>query len=187
MRASGHPRRTSLSDLEIEPVYTPDHLKGWVPNRISASRAHSPTPAASIRPCTAAASGPCGNSPGFGSADDTNRRFHYLLHHGQTGLSVAFDLPTLMGTSTRMIHGPFGEVGRCGVAISSLADMERLFRRHSAGSGHNLDDDQWAAAVLRHVPRGRPQTRHALFAALAAPSRTTFERVHRTKRVAVPT
>jgi methylmalonyl-CoA mutase, N-terminal domain len=63
---------------------------------------------------------------GFGSAFDTNQRFKYLLEHGQTGLSVAFDLPTLMGYDS---DHPFseGEVGKCGVAISSLADMEVLF------------------------------------------------------------
>jgi methylmalonyl-CoA mutase N-terminal domain/subunit len=63
---------------------------------------------------------------GFGSAFDTNQRFKYLLANGQTGLSVAFDLPTLMGYDS---DHPFseGEVGKCGVAISSLADMEVLF------------------------------------------------------------
>jgi methylmalonyl-CoA mutase N-terminal domain/subunit len=63
---------------------------------------------------------------GFGSADDTNKRYKYLLDHGQTGLSVAFDFPTLYGRDSDdpMSHG---EVGKCGVAISSLADMERLF------------------------------------------------------------
>jgi len=63
---------------------------------------------------------------GFGSPEDTNERFHYLLNHGQTGLSVAFDLPTLMGWDA---DAPIsdGEVGICGVAISSLQDMEILF------------------------------------------------------------
>src|ERR1700733_5919560 len=63
---------------------------------------------------------------GFGSAFDTNKRFKYLLQQGQTGLSVAFDLPTLMGYDS---DHPFseGEVGKCGVAIASLADMEVLF------------------------------------------------------------
>ena len=63
---------------------------------------------------------------GFGSAEDTNQRFRYLLAHGQTGLSTAFDLPTLMGYDS---DHPFseGEVGKCGVAISSLDDMEVLF------------------------------------------------------------
>ena len=63
---------------------------------------------------------------GFGDADDTNRRFKYLLEHGQTGLSTAFDLPTLMGRDSDDSLS-LGEVGRCGVAISSLDDMRHLF------------------------------------------------------------
>ncbi len=63
---------------------------------------------------------------GFGSAEDTNRRYRYLLEQGQTGLSVAFDLPTQMGyDSTHPLAS--GEVGKVGVAIDSLEDMERLF------------------------------------------------------------
>lgn len=63
---------------------------------------------------------------GFGTPEDTNQRFKYLLEHGQTGLSVAFDLPTLMGWDA---DSPIsqGEVGICGVAVSSLQDMEILF------------------------------------------------------------
>ena len=63
---------------------------------------------------------------GFGTAEDTNQRFRYLLAHGQTGLSTAFDLPTLMGYDSDHELSE-GEVGKCGVAISSLADMEVLF------------------------------------------------------------
>jgi methylmalonyl-CoA mutase N-terminal domain/subunit len=63
---------------------------------------------------------------GFGTAEDTNRRYKFLLERGQTGLSIAFDFPTLMGYDSD--HGRSeGEVGKCGVAISSLADMETLF------------------------------------------------------------
>ncbi|MGC1383576.1 MAG: methylmalonyl-CoA mutase family protein, partial [Candidatus Acidiferrales bacterium] len=65
---------------------------------------------------------------GFGTAQDTNARFRYLLSQGQTGLSVAFDLPTLMGYDADHPLSE-GEVGKCGVAISSLADMEILFDR----------------------------------------------------------
>ena len=63
---------------------------------------------------------------GFGSAEETNKRYHYLLEHGETGLSVAFDYPTLYGYDT---DHPLarGEFGKCGVAISSLVDMEFLF------------------------------------------------------------
>ena len=63
---------------------------------------------------------------GFGSAEETNRRFHYLLDSGQTGLSVAFDLPTQMGYDSDHPMAA-GEVGRVGVPISTLADMELLF------------------------------------------------------------
>src|SRR5262252_4099700 len=63
---------------------------------------------------------------GFGSAFDTNQRFKYLLEHGQTGLSVAFDLPTLMGYDSDHEQSA-GEVGKCGVAIACLDDMKRLF------------------------------------------------------------
>src|SRR5271167_622097 len=65
---------------------------------------------------------------GFGTAKDTNRRFRYLLAQGQTGISTAFDLPTLMGYDSDHALSA-GEVGKCGVAISSLADMEVLFHQ----------------------------------------------------------
>jgi methylmalonyl-CoA mutase, N-terminal domain len=63
---------------------------------------------------------------GFGGADETNARFRYLLEHGQTGLSTAFDMPTLMGYDSDHPRS-LGEVGREGVAIDSLDDMETLF------------------------------------------------------------
>ncbi len=63
---------------------------------------------------------------GFGTAEETNQRFKYLLEQGQTGLSVAFDMPTLYGYDTDAPEA-IGEFGKCGVAISSLADMELLF------------------------------------------------------------
>jgi methylmalonyl-CoA mutase N-terminal domain/subunit len=63
---------------------------------------------------------------GFGTAEETNERFKYLLEKGQTGLSVAFDLPTLMGYDTDDPEA-LGEFGKCGVAVSSLRDMEILF------------------------------------------------------------
>jgi methylmalonyl-CoA mutase N-terminal domain/subunit len=64
---------------------------------------------------------------GFGTVEETNQRYRYLLDHGETGLSVAFDLPTLMGYDSDDPQAA-GEFGRCGVGVSSLADMEILFR-----------------------------------------------------------
>jgi methylmalonyl-CoA mutase N-terminal domain/subunit len=63
---------------------------------------------------------------GFGTAEETNARYKYLLDHGETGLSVAFDMPTLYGYDTDAPEA-LGEFGKCGVAVSSLADMEVLF------------------------------------------------------------
>jgi methylmalonyl-CoA mutase, N-terminal domain len=63
---------------------------------------------------------------GFGTVEETNERFHYLLDHGQTGLSVAFDMPTLMGYDSDHARS-LGEVGREGVAVDSVDDMEQLF------------------------------------------------------------
>jgi methylmalonyl-CoA mutase N-terminal domain/subunit len=63
---------------------------------------------------------------GFGTAEDTNKRYKYLLSHGQTGLSVAFHLPTLMGVDSDHPLSQ-GEIGKCGVAVDTLADMEILF------------------------------------------------------------
>ncbi|HYM39837.1 MAG TPA: methylmalonyl-CoA mutase family protein [Thermoplasmata archaeon] len=70
---------------------------------------------------------------GYGSAEDTNRRFKYLIAHGETGLSVAFDMPTLYGYDTDAPEAK-GEFGTCGVAVSSLEDMQILFRDIDVGS-----------------------------------------------------
>ncbi|MCP4229941.1 MAG: methylmalonyl-CoA mutase family protein [bacterium] len=82
---------------------------------------------------------------GFGSAEDTNARYKYLLDHGQTGLSVAFDLPTIMGYDSDHERS-FGEIGRCGVAISSLADMEVLF--------DGIPLDQVSTSMTINAPAG---------------------------------
>ncbi len=70
---------------------------------------------------------------GFGSARDTNERYRFLLAQGQTGLSVAFDMPTLMGIDSDSPHA-MGEVGRCGVAVDSVEDMLTLFDGIDVGS-----------------------------------------------------
>jgi len=70
---------------------------------------------------------------GYGSAEDTNKRFKYLIAHGETGLSVAFDMPTLYGYDTDDPEAK-GEFGTCGVAVSSLADMEILFQGIDVGA-----------------------------------------------------
>src|SRR3989449_9187044 len=119
-------RFTSLSGLPIARVYSLDDLKGWTaetdlgrPGEFPFTRGVYPTMYRG-RLWTMR------QFAGFGTAEDTNRRFTYLLQHGQTGLSVAFDLPTLMGLDSDDPRAR-GEVGDCGVAISSLDGMDRPF------------------------------------------------------------
>jgi hypothetical protein len=78
---------------------------------------------------------------GYATAEESNARYKYLLAQGTTGLSVAFDLPTQIGLDS---DDPMalGEVGKVGVAIDSLDDMERLFTGYSARPGFHVDDDQ---------------------------------------------
>ena len=94
---------------------------------------------------------------GFGTAEETNGRFRFLLDAGQTGLSCAFDLPTQMGYDSDHPRAE-GEVGRVGVAIGSVEDMRRAARRPAARPGDDLDDDQRdrgdAAAALPARGRG---------------------------------
>ena len=80
---------------------------------------------------------------GFASPEETNQRYKYLLEHGGGGLSVAFDLPTLMGYDSDHPASE-GEVGKCGVAIDSLEDMEILFDGIPPRKHHHLDDHQFA-------------------------------------------
>src|ERR687892_1702711 len=117
-------RFTTLSDVEVPPMigphnYAPDFEKIGFPGEYPFTRGVYPSMYRG-RPWTIR------QFAGFGSVADTNRRYHDLLQAGQTGLSVAFDMPTLMGRDSDEPHSE-GEVGRCGVAVDSLADMEILF------------------------------------------------------------
>ncbi len=119
-------RFTSLSGLEIQRVYTSDDLKGWSPEADLGAPGEFPYTRGVYPTMYRGRLWTMRQFAGFGSAEDTNRRFKYLLQHGQTGLSVAFDMPTLMGLDADDPRAR-GEVGYCGVSISCLADMERLF------------------------------------------------------------
>ena len=113
---------------------------------------------------------------GFGAAEDTNARFRQLLDAGQTGLSIAYDMPTLYGYDTDDPEAE-GEFGTCGVAVSSLADMEVLLAGPAARSGLDLDDDQLAGrADLGDVHRGRREGRGPARPASRARPRTTSSR-----------
>ena len=98
---------------------------------------------------------------GFGAAEDTNARFRQLLAAGQTGLSIAYDMPTLYGYDTDDAEAE-GEFGTCGVAVSSLADMEVLLAGPAARADLDVDDDQFAGRPdLGDVHRGGREGRRA--------------------------
>jgi methylmalonyl-CoA mutase, N-terminal domain len=130
VRAGGHQREAKFTTVSGEPVevlYTPEDIAGinylseiGFPGEYPYTRGiHQSMYRGRLWTMRQFA--------GFGTPEDTNERYHYLLSHGQTGLSVAFDLPTLMGKDA---DDPMaeGEVGICGVSVSSLADMEVLFK-----------------------------------------------------------
>ena len=113
---------TTVSGREVKPVYTPEDVSGataGLPGEYPFTRGIHPTMYRG-RLWTMR------QFAGFGTAEDTNERYKFLLERGQTGLSVAFDFPTLMGYDSDHPRSE-GEVGKCGVAVSSLADMETLF------------------------------------------------------------
>jgi methylmalonyl-CoA mutase N-terminal domain/subunit len=115
-------RRETDSGIEVKPIYTDEDVAGLeleLPGEFPFTRGPYPTMYRG-RPWTIR------QYAGFGSAEETNERFRYLLAHGQTGLSTAFDLPTQLGLDSDDPRAA-GEVGRTGVAIDSIADMELLF------------------------------------------------------------
>ena len=118
----------TTSGIEIEPLYSPDAPPPSIgfPGQFPFTRGVQPTMYRgrfwTMR-----------QYAGFGTAEQTNERFHYLLKSGQTGLSTAFDLPTQMGHDSDSPRAR-GEVGRVGVAIDSVDDMERLFKGIDLGA-----------------------------------------------------
>jgi len=125
MERETEPPFSSISGVEVEPVYTPgmvelDYERDLgAPGEFPFTRGVYPTMYRG-RLWTMR------QFAGFGTAEETNGRFRYLLEHGQTGLSTAFDMPSLMGYDSDHPRS-LGEVGREGVAVDSLADMETLF------------------------------------------------------------
>jgi methylmalonyl-CoA mutase, N-terminal domain len=117
---------TTISAHPIRRLYTPADLPDWNPDRDLGFPSEPPYTRGIHSTMHRGRLWTMRQFAGFGTAEDTNERFRYLLAQGQTGLSTAFDLPTLMGYDSDHPLSE-GEVGKCGVAISSLADMEVLF------------------------------------------------------------
>jgi methylmalonyl-CoA mutase N-terminal domain/subunit len=116
---------STISGQEIEPLYTAEDVGPDVEDRVG----HPGSFPFTRGPYPSMYRGRLWTMrqfAGFGTVEETNERFHYLLDHGQTGLSTAFDMPTLMGYDSDHERS-LGEVGREGVAVDTLADMEQLF------------------------------------------------------------
>jgi methylmalonyl-CoA mutase N-terminal domain/subunit len=118
---------TTISGVPIEPVYGPEHLEGWEAARDLGMPGEFPYTRGIHRDMYRGKLWTMRQFSGFATPEETNRRYHYLLEQGQTGLSVAFDLPTRMGHDAGHPMSA-GEVGKCGAPVSSLEDMETLFR-----------------------------------------------------------
>jgi methylmalonyl-CoA mutase N-terminal domain/subunit len=116
---------TTISGAPVERLYTPSDLADFDYERDLGNPGEYPFTRGIHETMYAGRTWTMRQFSGFGSPEDTNHRLHYLLQQGQTGLSIAFDLPTLMGYDSDHALAE-GEVGKCGVAVSSLADMETL-------------------------------------------------------------
>jgi methylmalonyl-CoA mutase N-terminal domain/subunit len=123
----------TLSDIAPEPLYTVEDLQGFNPDEKLGHPGEYPYTRGVYGSMYRSRLWTMRMFAGFGTAEQTNQRFKKLLQAGQSGLSTAFDLPTLMGYDSDHALSR-GEVGKCGVAVSSLADMEILFE------GINLED-----------------------------------------------
>jgi methylmalonyl-CoA mutase N-terminal domain/subunit len=120
-------RFSTVSDLEIEPLYTPEDVTGDYASALG-NPGEYPYTRGVYESMYRGRLWTMRQFAGFGLAEDTNRRFHFLLAQGQDGLSTAFDMPGLMGYDADHERSR-GEVGREGVSVSSVHDMARLFDR----------------------------------------------------------
>jgi methylmalonyl-CoA mutase, N-terminal domain len=118
-------RRETDAGIEIRPLYESSDLDGFDADRDVGSPGEPPFTRGVYGSMYRGRLWTMRQYAGMGTAEETNRRFRYLLEHGQTGLSVAFDLPTQMGLDSDHARAE-GEVGRTGVAIDSVEDMHRL-------------------------------------------------------------
>ena len=119
-------RYSTISDKELDPIYTPEDIAGFDYDDKLGMPGKYPFTRGVYDSMYRGRLWTMRQFSGFGTAEETNKRFKYLLSHGQTGLSVAFHMPTIMGYDSDHPRSA-GEVGKCGVAIDTLQDMEVLF------------------------------------------------------------
>jgi methylmalonyl-CoA mutase N-terminal domain/subunit len=116
----------TLSGIPLQPLYAPEDVKGFDYARDLGYPGHAPMTRGVYHTMYRGRLWTMRQFAGFGTPEETNARYKFLLEHGQGGLSVAFDMPTLMGRDSDDPRSE-GEVGRCGVATDSLQDFEALF------------------------------------------------------------
>jgi methylmalonyl-CoA mutase N-terminal domain/subunit len=174
---------TTLSGVEVAPLYGPQERDGrferigW-PGEYPFTRGVHATGYRG-KPWTIR------QFAGFGNAEQTNERYKMILAEGGGGLSVAFDMPTLMGRDSDDPRS-LGEVGHCGVAIDSAADMDVLFDGIDLGATTLHDDQRPGRAGVLHVP-GRARSARARHLALERhPADRHLQGVHRAEGVALP-
>jgi methylmalonyl-CoA mutase N-terminal domain/subunit len=139
-------RFSTLSDLEIEPLYTPEDVKGDYTATLGYP-GEFPYTRGVYESMYRGRLWTMRQFAGFGLAEDTNRRFRFLLSQGQDGLSTAFDMPTLMGYDADHERS-IGEVGREGVSVTSIHDMARLFDQIPIGKVSTSMTVNCSASVL---------------------------------------
>lgn len=125
-RTQTQPIKYSLSDVPLKAVYTPEDLSGWKYDQALSDPGEFPYTRGIHHNMYRGKIWTMRQFAGYGGPEETNERFKYLLAQGQTGLSTAFDLPTLMGYDSDHPRAE-GEVGVCGVAVDSLEDIEILY------------------------------------------------------------
>jgi len=123
----------TISGIPIKPIYTPDDVKDMDLGRDLGFPGEPPYTRGIHPTMYRGKMYTMRQFAGFGTPKESNARYHYLLSHGQTGLSIAFDNPTIMGYDSDHPKA-HGEVGKCGVAVDSLADMEILMNGIDPGT-----------------------------------------------------
>lgn len=139
------PESKTDSGFPVKPVYTPEDIAGVVYPRDLSRPSEYPFTRGIYPTMYRERLWTMRQYAGFGSAEETNRRFKFLVSQGQTGLSIAFDLPTQLGFDSDHPRAE-GEIGRVGVPISSLKDMETLF------SGIKLDQVSTSMTINATAP-----------------------------------
>ena len=171
---------TTISGVPIEPLYGPDDYRR---TRYRAPPGEFPYTRGIHRDMYRGKLWTMRQFSGFATPEETNRRYHYLLEQGQTGLSVAFDLPTLMGYDADHPLSE-GEVGKCGASISFARRHGDPVPRHSAGRRHGLHDHQLAGGrAVGHVPGGGGAAGRGLGARFGHPAERHSERIHRAEGI----